>query len=183
MRAPTTISRLSCMQQHSTTRRSRLAAAGLVRLAVPLGTHDHRAVSGARDRCTGRSDSVAMADAAQCDWRGRCHAGHPDGRRDVGVPVRWTLWPEQRLGVVRGPCCRHGRVRDSLGTCGSPPVDVAAGAAHRCSGVRFGDGDRHGCRCGVGLLMVCAFARPLPRMFVAAIGPDDTGLPKGRSPR
>jgi hypothetical protein len=29
MRAPTTISRLSCMQQHSTTRRSRLAAAGL----------------------------------------------------------------------------------------------------------------------------------------------------------
>ena len=29
MRAPTTISRLSCMPQHSTTRRSRLAAAGL----------------------------------------------------------------------------------------------------------------------------------------------------------
>ena len=51
MRAPTTISRLSCMLQHSTTRRSRLAAAGLF-VSPFLLDHDHRTVSGARDRRT-----------------------------------------------------------------------------------------------------------------------------------
>ena len=182
MRAPTTISRLSCMQQHSTTRRSRLAAAGLFvspfllaptiigLLAVPV--------------------IAALVGPTVWPWLTRRNA------TGVGAVTLVTLMVGATL------------VFPFAGLCGPNTIGCCSGALLSAwSGTEFPRHLRFAARgrgrwprssvqrrlirrwrspwlpAWSGSAEGVPFARPLPRVFVAASGRTRTGLPKGRSPR